>query len=80
MFRQFSLHGSAAALKLSPFMDSHYKRWRTKTILWLTLIGVHWVSAGTPRDPLSPDEDKVSREATMLFVGVILTVLGDKLG
>lgn len=41
--------------------------------------GRHRVADGTPRGPLTPDEDKTFREATVVFVGVILSVLGDKL-
>jgi hypothetical protein len=37
------------------------------------------VADGTPRGPLTPDEDKAFGEATVVFVGAALSVLGDKL-
>jgi hypothetical protein len=42
-------------------------------------MGIHGVAAGTPRCPLTPDEDKIFRNGTGLFVGAIQSVLGDKL-
>jgi hypothetical protein len=42
-------------------------------------MGIHWVSAGTPRRPLSLAEDKASKDATVLFVGGVLSMLGHKL-
>ncbi|KAK1620517.1 hypothetical protein QYE76_026034 [Lolium multiflorum] len=76
---QFSPSGFAAALKPSPFTGSHFKRWQNKTLLWLTSMGVHRVAEGTPRGPLTPDEDKAFGDAAVIFVGAILSVLGDKL-
>ncbi|KAK1605592.1 hypothetical protein QYE76_029265 [Lolium multiflorum] len=42
-------------------------------------MGVHRVAEGIPRDPLTPEEDKAFGDATVIFVGVVLSVLGDKL-
>ena len=42
-------------------------------------MGVHQVADGTPRGPLTPDEDKAFGDATVNFVGAVLSVLGDKL-
>ena len=60
-------------------MGSHFKRWQNKTLLWLTAMGVHRVADGTPRGPLTPEEDKAFGDATVIFVGAVLSVLGDKL-
>ncbi|KAK1644347.1 hypothetical protein QYE76_062152 [Lolium multiflorum] len=79
MHRQFSPSGFAAALKPSPFTGSHFKRWQNKTLLWLTAMGVHRVAEGIPRGPLTPEEDKAFGDATVIFVGAVLSVLGDKL-
>ena len=79
MLRQFSPSGFAAALKPSPFTGSHFKRWQNKTLLWLTAMGVHRVAEGIPRGPLTPEEDKAFGDATVIFVGAVLSVLGDKL-
>jgi hypothetical protein len=40
---------------------------------------VHRVAEGIPRCPLTPEEDKVFGNATVIFVGAVLSVLGDKL-
>ncbi|KAK1651040.1 hypothetical protein QYE76_068845 [Lolium multiflorum] len=79
LVKQFSPSGFAAALKPSPFTGSHFKRWQNKTLLWLTSMGVHRVAEGTPRGPLTPEEDKAFGDATVIFVGAVLSVLGDKL-
>jgi hypothetical protein len=42
-------------------------------------MGVHRVAEGTPRGPLTPEEDKAFGDATVIFVGAVLSVLGDKL-
>ncbi|KAK1652538.1 hypothetical protein QYE76_070343 [Lolium multiflorum] len=42
-------------------------------------MGVHRVAEGTPRGPLTPEEDKAFGDATLIFVGAILSVIGDKL-
>jgi hypothetical protein len=40
---------------------------------------VQGVVEGTLIGPLTPDEEKVFRDATVLFVGAVLSVLGDNL-
>ena len=79
MFRQFSIQGFAAALKPSPFTGVHFKRWQTKTILWLIAMNVYWVAGGTPNGTITPEQEKAFRDATTVFVGAILSVIGDKL-
>jgi hypothetical protein len=79
MIRQFSPAGFAAALKPSPFTGSHFKRWQNKTFLWLTTMDVQGVADGTRIGPLTPDDKKAFRNATVLFVGDVLSVLGDNL-
>ncbi|KAK1647030.1 hypothetical protein QYE76_064835, partial [Lolium multiflorum] len=64
---QFSPSGFAATLKPSPFTGSYFKRWQNKTLLWLTSMGVHRVAEGTPRGPLTPEEDKAFGDATELW-------------
>ncbi|KAK1643805.1 hypothetical protein QYE76_061610 [Lolium multiflorum] len=76
---QFSPSGFAAALKPSPFTGSHFKKWQNKTLLWLTSMGVHRVVESTPRGPLTPEEDKAFGDATVIFMGAVLSLLGDKL-
>lgn len=39
-FRHFSTHGFVAALKPEKFTGMHFKRWQTRTTLWLTSMNV----------------------------------------
>ena len=77
--RSFLNSGFAAALKPSPFMGTYFKRWQTKTTLWLTAMNVFWVAGVTPTGTIAPEQEKVFRETTVVFVGCILSVIGDKL-
>ena len=78
--RQFSIQGFAAALKPAPFTGTYFKRWQTKTILWLTAMNVFWVAGVTPpTGTIAPEQEKAFREATVVFVGAVLSVIGDKL-
>uniref|UniRef100_A0A8R7QMW9 Uncharacterized protein n=1 Tax=Triticum urartu TaxID=4572 RepID=A0A8R7QMW9_TRIUA len=78
MFRQFSIHGFAAALKPAPFTGTYFKRWQTKTVLWLMAMNVSWVAGITPTGTIAPEQEKAFREATIVFVGCVLSI-GDKL-
>ena len=46
--RQFSIQGFAATLKPAPFTGTYFKRWQTKTTLWLMAMNVFWVAGVTP--------------------------------
>ena len=77
--RNISIQGFAAALKPAPFMGTYFKRWQTKTTLWLTAINVFWVTGVTPTGTIAPEQEKTFRDATVVFVGVVLSVIGNKL-
>ena len=80
MCRQFSIQGFAAALKPAPFTGTYFKRWQTKTILWLTAMNVFWDAGVTPpTGTIAPEQEKAFREATVVFVGAVLSVIRDKL-
>jgi hypothetical protein len=79
MCRQFLIQGFAATLKPAPFTGTYFKRWQTKTILWLTAMNVFWVASVTPTGMIAPEQEKAFREATVVFVGAVLSVIGDKL-
>jgi hypothetical protein len=55
MCRQFSIKGFAATLKRAPFTGTYFKRWQTKTILWLTAMNVFWVASVTPTETIAPE-------------------------
>ena len=79
MCRQFSIQGFAAALKPAPFTGTYFKRWQTKANLWLTAMNVFWVAGVTPTETIAPEQEKAFRDATVVFVGCVLSVIGDKL-
>ena len=65
--RSFSNSGFAAALKPSPFTGTYFKRWQTKTVLWLTAMNVFWVT-GVSTGTIAPEQEKAFREATTVFL------------
>lgn len=75
----FSIQDFAATLKPEKFTGTHFKRWQTRTTLCLTAMNVFWVSGVIPDGTIDPEKDKAFREATTVFVGAILSVIGDKL-
>ena len=78
MCRNFSASGFAAALKPDNFTGTYFKRWQTKTTLWLTAMNVFWVT-GVSTGTIAPEQEKAFREATDVFPGAVLSVIRDKL-
>nr|ABA94191.1 retrotransposon protein, putative, Ty1-copia subclass [Oryza sativa Japonica Group] len=71
--------GFADALRPDKFTGVHFKRWQIRVTLWLTAMKCFWVSTGKPEGVLTAEQQKQFEEATTLFVGCILSVLGDRL-
>nr|ASR75387.1 retrotransposon protein [Oryza barthii] len=71
--------GFADALRPDKFTGVHFKRWQIRVTLWLTAMKCFWVSTGKPEGILTAEQQKQFEEATTLFVGCILSVLGDRL-
>ena len=42
-------------------------------------MNVFWVGGVPPSKTIAPEQEKVFREATTIFVGAVLSVIGDKL-
>ena len=78
-FRHFSTHGFAATLKQEKVTGTHFKRWQTRTTLWLTAMNVFWVGGVPPTVMIAPEQENALREATTIFLGAVLTVIGDNL-
>ena len=79
MCRNFSASGFAAALKPDKFTGTYFKRWQTRTTLWLTAMNVFWVAGVPSTATIAPEQEKAFREATVVFLGAVLSVIGDKL-
>ena len=79
MCRQFLVQGFADALKPAPLTGTYFKRWQTKTALWLTSMNVFWIAGITPIGTITPEKEKAFRDATVIFIGAVLSVIRDKL-
>jgi hypothetical protein len=42
-------------------------------------MNVFWVASVTPTGTIAPEQEKAFREATVIFVGAVLSGIGDKL-
>jgi hypothetical protein len=51
-------------LKPSVFEDVNYKRWRARTVIWLTTMRCFDASKGKPKIELTLVEEKVLRKPT----------------
>ena len=82
MCRNSSASGFSATLKPNKFIDTYFKRWQTKTTLWLTAMNLFWAAwvAGVPSaGTVAPEQEKAFREATVVFLGAVLSVIEGKL-
>jgi hypothetical protein len=61
--------GFVDALRPEKFSGEYFKRWQMRVILWFSAMNVLWVSKGTPKGPLTPEQEKAFTEANTLFVG-----------
>ena len=67
------------ALRSDKFFGVHFKRWQDKVTLWMTAMNVYWVANAKPKGILTAEQEKVFMDANTLFVGCILSILGDHL-
>nr|AAR01736.1 putative Gag and Pol polyprotein [Oryza sativa Japonica Group]ABF97792.1 retrotransposon protein, putative, Ty1-copia subclass [Oryza sativa Japonica Group] len=74
-----TMAGFADALRPDKFTGVHFKRWQIRVTLWLIAMKCFWVSTGKSKGILTADQQKQFEEATTLFVGCILSVLGYRL-
>jgi hypothetical protein len=78
-YRQFYPDGYAASLKPPVFEGVNYKRWCSRTIIWLTTMRCFDASNGKPQRKLTPVEEKAFEEADNLMRGAIISVLGENI-
>ena len=53
--RNFLASGFAAALKPNKFTGTYFKRWQTRTTLWLTAMNVFWVASVPSTATIAPE-------------------------
>jgi hypothetical protein len=78
-FPELSMASFTDALRSDKFTGVHFKRWQYKAELWLTMMKVFQISKGKPEGTMSEDDQKKFEEANTIFVGCILSILGDYL-
>jgi hypothetical protein len=75
--RPFTSTGIARMLKPNVFDGSNYKRWRQRSILWMTSMHCFFVVEPRAVGPHSPEEDNAFLDADVTFRAGLLSVLGD---
>jgi hypothetical protein len=78
-YRQFSSVGFAGLLKPMPFEGTHYKRWRQKTILWLTSICCFYVVLEQPIGMQTVYEQRAFKHDDTTCKAALLSIIGDSL-
>jgi hypothetical protein len=71
--------GFVDALRSAPFTGTHFKIWQSWVILWLTVMGVFWVSNDKSEGQLTAEHEKAYEEANTLFIGAVIGALADHL-
>jgi hypothetical protein len=70
---------NAASLTPPVFEGVNYKRWRARTVIWLTTMRCFDASKDKPQRELTPVEEKAFEEADNLMRGAIISVIGDNI-
>jgi hypothetical protein len=78
-YRQLSPTGLAAATKPPPFDGVHYKRWRTRAVLWLKNLGCYSATLRRPEGDLSPAQEEAFQKVDTMFMGALFNILGDNI-
>jgi hypothetical protein len=77
--RQFSSVGFAGLLKPTPFEGTHYKRWRQKTILWLSSMRRFYVVLEQSVGVQNVDEQHAFDHADTTCKAALLSIIGNSL-
>ncbi|KAK1648462.1 hypothetical protein QYE76_066267 [Lolium multiflorum] len=57
----------------------HYKRWRTKAVLWFTNLGCFSATDARPEGPLSAEEQEKFEKVDAMFKAALFSILGDNI-
>ncbi|KAK1603864.1 hypothetical protein QYE76_027537 [Lolium multiflorum] len=69
----------AAATRPPLFDGMHYKRWRTKAVLWFTNLGCFSATDARPEGPLSAEEQEKFEKVDAMFKAALFSILGDNI-
>ncbi|KAM0833039.1 hypothetical protein ACQ4PT_064528 [Festuca glaucescens] len=77
--KQINSSSVAAATRPPPFDGMHYKRWRTKAVLWFTNLGCFSATGARPEGPLSAEEQEKFEKVDAMFKAALFSILGDNI-
>ncbi|KAK1683926.1 hypothetical protein QYE76_044774 [Lolium multiflorum] len=77
--RQINSSSVAAATRPPLFDGMHYKRWRTKAVLWFTNLGCFSATDARPEGPLSAEEQEKFEKVDAMFKAALFNILGDNI-
>ncbi|KAK1696986.1 hypothetical protein QYE76_013683 [Lolium multiflorum] len=78
-FLQINSSSVAAATRPPLFDGMHYKRWRTKAVLWFTNLGYFSATDARPEGPLSAEEQEKFEKVDAMFKAALFSILGDNI-
>ncbi|KAK1632132.1 hypothetical protein QYE76_006447 [Lolium multiflorum] len=77
--KQINSSSIAAATRPPLFDGMHYKRWRTKEVLWFTNLGCFSATDARPEGPLSAEEQEKFEKVDAMFKAALFSILGDNI-
>ncbi|KAK1670009.1 hypothetical protein QYE76_058168 [Lolium multiflorum] len=77
--QQINSSSVAAATRPPLFDGMHYKRWRTKAVLWFTNLGCFSATDARPEGPLSAEEQEKFEKVDAIFKAALFSILGDNI-
>ncbi|KAK1631219.1 hypothetical protein QYE76_005534 [Lolium multiflorum] len=77
--KQINSSNIAAATRPPSFDGMHYKRWRTKAVLWFTNLGCFSATDARPEGPLSAEEQEKFAKVDAMFKAALFSILGDNI-
>ncbi|KAK1613375.1 hypothetical protein QYE76_037048 [Lolium multiflorum] len=77
--KQINSSSIAAATRPPSFDGMHYKRWRTKAVLWFTNLGCFSATDARPEGPLSAEEQEKFEKVDAMFKAALFSILGDNI-
>ncbi|KAK1650770.1 hypothetical protein QYE76_068575 [Lolium multiflorum] len=77
--KQINSSSVASATRPPLFDGMHYKRWRTKAVLWFTNLGCFSATDARPEGPLSAEEQEKFEKVDAMFKAALFSILGDNI-
>jgi len=78
-YRQANSSGLAAATRPPPFDGMHYKRWRTRAVLWFQNLNCYSATLGKPEGELTGEQQEAFQKVDTMFKAALFSVLADNI-